>query len=63
MFHEGWAKKNKAILVTGRGGPNSCEMSRLPHFLDSRLTDCGEVINITRLLPFTSMKIPDTHLC
>jgi hypothetical protein len=25
----------KAIPVTGRGGPQDCEMSRLPHFLDS----------------------------
>jgi hypothetical protein len=26
------------IPVTGRGGPQGFEMSRLPHFLDSRLT-------------------------
>jgi hypothetical protein len=26
-------------------------MSRLPHFLDNRLTDGGEVINLTRLPP------------
>jgi hypothetical protein len=29
------SKKGKAIPVTGRGGPKGCEMSRLPHFLDS----------------------------
>jgi hypothetical protein len=25
--------KGKAIPVTGRGGPQGCETSRLPHFL------------------------------
>jgi hypothetical protein len=29
----------KAIPVTGRGGPYGYETSRLPHFLDNRLTD------------------------
>jgi hypothetical protein len=38
----------KAIHVTGRGGPYVCEMSRLPHFLDSRLIDGGEVVSLTR---------------
>jgi hypothetical protein len=28
-------KKKKAIPVTGREGPDGCEMSRLPHFLDN----------------------------
>jgi hypothetical protein len=32
-------KKSKAIPVTGRGGPQGCETSRIPHFLDNRLTD------------------------
>jgi hypothetical protein len=36
-------KKGKAIPVTGSGGPYGCERSRLPHFLDNRLTDGGEV--------------------
>jgi hypothetical protein len=40
--------KVKAILVTGRGEPQCCETSRLPHFLDSRLTDGGEVVSLTR---------------
>jgi hypothetical protein len=35
-------KKDKAIPVTGRGGPQVYETSRLPHFLDNRLTDGDE---------------------
>jgi hypothetical protein len=41
----------KAIPVTGRGGPLGCETSRLPHFLDNRPTDGGEVISLTRRRP------------
>jgi hypothetical protein len=37
----------KASPVTGR------ETSRLPHFLDNRLTDGGEVVSFTRPPPFT----------
>jgi hypothetical protein len=32
--------------VTGLGGPYVCETSRLPHFLDNRLIDGGEVISL-----------------
>jgi hypothetical protein len=39
---------NKAIRVTSRGGPYGCETSRLPHFLDNRLTDGAEVVSLTR---------------
>jgi hypothetical protein len=38
-------KKGKAIPVTRRGGPYGCETSRLPHFLDNRLTESGEVVS------------------
>jgi hypothetical protein len=34
---------SKAIPVTGRGGPQVYETSRLPHFLDNRLKAGGEV--------------------
>jgi hypothetical protein len=31
--------KSKAILVTSRGGLQDCEMLRIPHCLENRLTD------------------------
>jgi hypothetical protein len=43
--------EGKAIPVTGLGGPEGCEMSMLPHFLDNRLTDGGEVVSLTRWQP------------
>jgi hypothetical protein len=56
-------KEGKAIPVTYPGGPLGCEMSRIPHFLDNRLTDGGEVVSLTRRPLFTPRKIPGTHLC
>jgi hypothetical protein len=41
MIHAG--KKSKTISVTGRGGLLGCERVRIPHCLDSRLTDGGEL--------------------
>jgi hypothetical protein len=38
----------KAIRVTGRGGQYGCHMLRIPHCLDNRLTDGGEVVRLTR---------------
>jgi hypothetical protein len=46
-------KKGEAVSVTGRGGPQSCEMLRLPHFLDSWLTNGGEVVSLMCRPPFT----------
>jgi hypothetical protein len=45
--------KGTAIPVTGRGGPQGCETSRLPHCLDNWLTDGGEVVSLTRRQLFT----------
>jgi hypothetical protein len=55
--------KGKAIPVPVRGGPNGCETSMLPHFLDNRLTDVGEVVSLTLRPTFTPRKIPGTHIC
>jgi hypothetical protein len=41
------------VPVTDRGGPYGCETSRLPYFLDNRLTDGDEVVSLTRRPPFT----------
>jgi hypothetical protein len=58
-------KKIKTIPVTGHGGPSGCERSELPHFLDNRLTDGGEIMSLMRRLPLppTPGKIPGTHFC
>jgi hypothetical protein len=45
--------KGKAIPVRGCGGREGCETSRLPHFLDNRLTDGGDFVNFNRRPPFT----------
>jgi hypothetical protein len=59
----GKKEKGKANPITGLGGPYGYETSRLPHFLDSLLTDGGEVVSLTRLPPLTSRKIPGTNFC
>jgi hypothetical protein len=51
-------KKSKAIPETGRGGLWSCEMSRIPRCLDSRLTHGGQAVNLTRRPRFTPINIP-----
>jgi hypothetical protein len=43
----------KTIPGTGLGRPKGREMSRLPHLLNSHLTDGGEVVNLPRRSPFT----------
>jgi hypothetical protein len=48
--------KGKVIPVTGREGPQGCETSRLPHFLDNRLTDGSEVVSLTHRFLFTSQE-------
>jgi hypothetical protein len=44
--------------VRGRGGPQRCDKSRLPHFLDNRLTDGGEIVSLMRPLRFVHGNIP-----
>jgi hypothetical protein len=43
-------KKGKAIFITGREGPYICETSRIPRFLDNRLTEGSEVLRFMRRL-------------
>jgi hypothetical protein len=45
--------KGKSIPVTDHGDSQGCETSRLPHFLDNRLTDSDEVVSLTRRPSFT----------
>jgi hypothetical protein len=49
-------KESKVIPVTGHGGPQGCEMLRLPHFIDNRLTDGSEVVSLTRQLHFNTQE-------
>jgi hypothetical protein len=53
----------EAICATGRGDPYGCETSSPPHFLNSLLTDGGEVVRFTRRPSFTPRKVPGTHFC
>jgi hypothetical protein len=61
-------KKSKAIPVTGLEGLYSCEMLRIPHYLDNRLTDGGKVVSPTHPPHFTPQKhyyfyVSGTHFC
>jgi hypothetical protein len=46
-------KKGKAITVKDPEDPLVCETSRVPHFLNNRLTDGGEIVSLTCRPPFT----------
>jgi hypothetical protein len=54
-------KKGKATHVTGREGSWGCEIPRVPHSLNNRLTDGGKIISLTLRPSFTPRKIPGTH--
>jgi hypothetical protein len=43
----------QAIPVIGNGDPQGCVTSRLPYFLENRLTDGDEAVSLTRLPPVT----------
>jgi hypothetical protein len=57
----------KAILVTGFRGLYGCDMLRIPHCLDNRLTDGGNVVSPTHPPHFTPQKhyyfyVSGTHI-
>jgi hypothetical protein len=60
-------KLSKAIPVTGRGGLQGCEMSRIPHCLDNQLTDGSKVVSPTHRPRFIPQKhyfsASSTHFC
>jgi hypothetical protein len=41
---------------------HSAETSRIPHFLDNRLIEGGDVVSLTNRPRFTSMKSPGIHM-
>jgi hypothetical protein len=49
--------KGKAIPVAGHESPYGCETSRIPHFLENRLTNGGEAVSPTRRPPFTHQEV------
>jgi hypothetical protein len=55
-------KEVKAVSVAGRGGLWGCEMLRIPHCLDNRLTDGSEVVSLIppQKLYFSAS---DTYFC
>jgi hypothetical protein len=60
---ENVSKKGEAIPVIGYGGLYGCEMSMIPHFLDSCVTDGGGDVSLTHQLDSMPQKIAGTHLC
>jgi hypothetical protein len=55
---------SSAIPVAGHGSLLNCETSRIPRFVENRLTDgvSLSVLRVSRALPFPT-KIPDTNFC
>jgi hypothetical protein len=45
--------RSKAIPVSGLGGPQSCEMSRIPYFLHNYLIDGSGVVSLIYWLHVT----------
>jgi hypothetical protein len=56
-------KKSKVIPVTGRGGPQVCETSRLPHVLTIGSQMAVRLSALRAGRPLPPRKIPGTHFC
>jgi hypothetical protein len=52
-----------AIPVTGCGGPQGYETSRILNFLDNQPTDSDEVVSLRRRPRFSPSNIPGNHFC
>jgi hypothetical protein len=59
--------KSKLILVRGRGGLQVCEMLKIPHCPDNRLTDREKVVSPTHRQNYIPQKhnfsVSGTHFC
>jgi hypothetical protein len=55
------AKSREGKVIPVKGRPIGFETSRIPHFLDSRLTDGREIVSLMRRPHFVLLKIPGTH--
>ncbi|PNF40668.1 hypothetical protein B7P43_G05163 [Cryptotermes secundus] len=60
LSRRGCVSKGKTIPITGRECPYRLETSRFPNFLDSRLTDGGEVEHLLDYNESTGV-LPDGH--
>jgi hypothetical protein len=61
-------KKVKLSPLTGLEGLQGCEMLRIPHYLDNRLTDGGKVVSPMHPPHFTLQEhyhfhVSGTHFC
>jgi hypothetical protein len=66
LANVGTVKYSKTITVTGLGGLWGCEMLRIPHCLDNRLTDGDKVVSPTQPPRSTLQKhyfVSGTHFC
>jgi hypothetical protein len=60
--------QNKAVPVTGLGSLYGCDMLRIPHCIDNRLTDGDKIVIPTHRPHFTPQKhyyfsVSGTHFC
>jgi hypothetical protein len=57
------SQESKDIPISDRRGLYGCETSMIPHFIDNRFRDGGEVVILKRRQRFLPRKIPGTHFC
>jgi hypothetical protein len=57
LFVHSSSISKKRLPIKGRAGLNGGDVSRIPHFVDIRLTDGGEFVSLRRRPSFTPRKI------